>query len=332
MVTTSKTWTSTLNVSLAAGSQVTQYQTFMLEWANQYLAAGWTHVRSSNSLTTSATNLWLTTADIVHGLSSSSQARSWIILQSPASWGAPTGGGRYYVAIDCQVLASSTTPQTCHFYFSTDVISEAVSTPTITALTHNANRTHLETSNMNVFAWTTGATAAGYMSFWRTSSGDVFFFTKLATSASYTSAQVVLDPTNARGNWRATAGFTRNQTPAINILFDSSYWFGFLETGASSIPNNGVAVSQVSAALTMNAWSGASGGQDSAGDVMYSQMIGAVNVGTVLNRRFYGVIPDVWVTRNTTFSFDDTSDTDPVVLRGFNGLALPVPTGTGALL
>lgn len=329
MVAVTKTWTSTLNVALAAGTQVSQYQTFMLAWANEFLAAGWTHVRSSNSLTTSATNLWLTTADIVHGLSTSSQARSWIILRSPASWGAPTGGGYYYVAIDCQVLASSAAPQSCHFYFSTAAISEAVSTPTITALVHTAASTHLETSNMNVLAWTTGAvSAAGYMSFWRTSSGDVFAFTKLATSSSYTSAAVVLDPTNARGSWRGTVAVSRNSTPSITVPFTTT-WSGFLDTGAASSSNNGVSITQVSAANSMSSWND---GRDSANEVMYSQMIGAANSATLSNRRYYGVIPDVWVTRNTTFSFDDTSDTDPVILRGFNGLALPVPTGTGALL
>ena len=333
MVTTSKTWTSTLNFALNTTDQAVQYREFMLELSNQLIAAGWTVMRSCDgTATTSGTNLWTSTAAIVYGVTASSQARSWNIFRAPATWGSPTGGGYFYYVLDCQHTNASANPQSYFAYFSTSLPTEAGSNPHTTALTTSSTQTHAFTSNNEIFGWT--AAVASYASFWRTSSGDVVWFTKRGTDASYTRCGGVIDPTNARGSWRGTAITSLNATPDITTPWaTSTRWVGMETDGTNSSANTGVSVTASSPAHTATSWAGGTiPGGDSAGDIMYSQMIGLVDSTTDFNRRYYGVIPDIWVTRSSTFSFNDTSDTDPVILRGFNGIALPVPTGAGALL
>jgi hypothetical protein len=332
MVTTSKTWTSTLNFALNTTNQSTQYKEFMLELSDQLIAAGWTVVRSCDSLTTSGTNLWTSTTAIVYGVTASSQARSWNIFRAPATWGSPTGGGYFYYVLDCQHTNASSNPQSYFAYFSTALPTEAVSNPTTTALTFNTSQTHAFTSSSEIFSWT--AAVASYASFWRTSSGDVLWFTKRGTDGSYTRCGGVIDPTNARGNWRGTAFISGTLSPSITIPWSTSArWVGLETDGTNVSTNAGLTVTASSPAHTASSWNGGTiAGADSAGDVMYSQMIGLVNSLTDFSRRYYGVIPDIWVTQSSSFSFDDTSDTDPTILRGFNGIALPVPSGTGALL
>lgn len=330
MVTTVKTWTATINRTLGSTTdQGVQYQNFMYEWSEQLILAGWTHVASSNSSTVSSvTNLWTGPSDITWGIPTS--ARSFIILQAPATWGAPVGSDRFQLAIDCQATAGSTTPRTFTAYFATNAIT---ATTTTAALTVPNNRHHAFTTNMHVFSWT--AAAAARASFWRSSTGDVLWFTKLVSDSEFTRSGFVYDPINARGSWRGLAGMAGASSPTITVPWSagnaSGNTVGFTDAGASN-GALGYGTSFVSPAHTFTSWaSSATTGADSDGSVMFSQAIAGYNVSTQSQRRYYGTLSDLWFSQSTSFNLSDTSDTDPVVLRGFNKFALPVPTGTAAL-
>ena len=330
MVTTVKTWTATINRTLGSTTdQGVQYQNFMYEWSEQLILAGWTHVRSSNGTAVdTGTNLWTGPADIDWGVPTG-ESRSFIILQAPASWGAPVGADRFHLAIDCQNTSSDTTPQNCTVYFATNAIT---ATTTSAALGFTSSRYHGFVSSISVLGW--AAPAAARASFWRTSTGDVLWFTKLVSDAEFTRGGYVFDPIYARGSWRGIAGMATS-TPTYTIPWTggntSGNSIGFTAAGAS---NSATAypVTFVSPAHEFTSWgSGAIRGADNDGSVMFSQAIAGGNQTTQSIRRYYGTLPDIWFTQSDAFNLSDAGDTDPIVLRGFNNIALPVPTGTAAL-
>ncbi len=332
MVTTVKTWTATINRTLGSTTdQGVQYSTFMYEWSQQLILAGWTHVRSCNGTALdTGTNLWTSAAAIDWGLTASSESRSFIILQAPATWGAPVGADRFHLAIDCQNSSADTTPQNCFIYFATTAITATTTTATLTLPT---NRNFAFTSNIQILGWT--APAAARASFWRTTAGDVFWFTKLLSDGDYTECGYVFDPSNAAGNWRGIAGVS-----GLTAISNTHPWgpgnFQGGTIGFSDLGNTGgLAVEFISPTQTFTNWSSTSGGATPGADyrnlMMYTQASAGTNTTTQANRRYYGVLPDLWFTQSTAFNLVDATDTDPVVLRGFSRIALPVPAGTAML-
>lgn len=317
MVTVSKTWTSTLNVDLGSSDQGVQYQVILREWVNQLTSAGWAVTRCSDSVSVGTTNLWLANSNVVWG--SAAQARSWIVLSAPTTWGSPSAGLRFHLLIDCTNTAPDTTPQS--IYISLGTLNFSGSGTTTARPTIAAGGVERVTSSHNILNWATPS--AGRAHFWRTSNGDVYVFSKLTTDAAMTSGVLLVDPgANARGANRAT------------------YWVG---VGTLSRPASGWNVFALDASTTSGSAQLVSpadlgdswvSGLDASGEIgLFPGYLGLdTNVANL--SRYLGYLPDVWFmsgSNTALFNFVDPSDTDPTVLRGFNQMALPVPSGAPAL-
>lgn len=317
MVATNKTWTSTLNVSLGSDTdQGVQYATFMLAWVAQLIAAGWTVVRSSNGVTVANSNLWAVLADIVWG--GAAQARSWIVLQAPVGWGAPSTGLRFHIFIDCRNTAPDTTPQ--EYFAGLSTLAYTGGTTSAAPTTTGAVQNTLGSARCLDHA----TPSAARVSFWRTADGDVLWFTKLTSDTAFRSTYWLVDPIFARGANRAMRAHFWGGITFGNIG-TSSYCGGF------SI--DGLATAGLTLSSDVSFTSNWTSGQDAAGQEAFLG-VRAVGNNAGLAARYLDILPDIWgFAIGAPWSYSDTGDTDPVRLRGLgsNNFALPVPAGAPAL-
>lgn len=107
MTTFARTWTISLNNSLATATYATldaQAKEALFRRKVLYLAAGWTVVASSDSVTAAAaSDKWVTSANLIWA--AAGVAHSWIVLASPA--GAIPSSGFQYILLDCGTGATS---------------------------------------------------------------------------------------------------------------------------------------------------------------------------------------------------------------------------------
>lgn len=304
MVTTDKTWTSTLNVSLGSSpfNMTAQYQQLLISLKDQFLAAGWTVQRCSNGASVGATDLWGSTlANIVHGTTG---ARSWIALGAPASY---AGGSAYSILIEAYSTAAPTNPLTYRIYTSS------------TAFTSGATNT-LPTGGIGSTTARTFYTAYNtvsdtpvqlYVNLWRTTAGDVLWVTKQVSTMTYARFGAVFDADNARS--------TANR---LLLLEDStSPFYGPSSYGYATDNSSVFSATPLSRASSTSLWPL---GQDSTANVGYFPLFVLNNGSTSLTARDYGILPDIWgVSTATPDNATDATDTDAMRLLTVGSIALP---------
>ena len=313
MVTTIKSWTETLNDDLgSAVSMTVQYQNAMHELLQQFLAAGWTITWSTDGSSQGATNYWANPGDIV--IAASGVAHSMIVLQAPVGWGNPTSGNAYHLFLSCEDSTG-----TNEFFFI--LHSSTITASSLT--TKPATPTGAVGAQTLLFQWTVAA--AGRASYWRTNTpnhpGDIFLFTKLLTSPNFTQVFAVLDPIYARGNNRGLILYS----PVGLTSFHNASIGGTAQNASAAITPTMQTISTITASWTA--------GADANGEAGYFPIFCANN-GTAQNARYYGYFPDVWGLSGSSsalWNFSDTNDSDPVILRGFNNVGLPVSSAAAAL-
>lgn len=318
MVTTVKTWTATLNNNLGSVSdQLVQYQTAMFNFVDKLLLAGWEVTWSTDGTQQGATNYWTSASTIL--VAAPGVAHSMIILQAPVAWGNPTSGNRYHLFLSCEDSAPSPNPNDFYFIFAPSTITCSSTTTKPTSPTSSDGAV---ASTARLLNWTT--VGAGRASYWHTTStyqGDAFIFTKLTTSNYFTQGFAVIDPIYARGNNRGL------------VVFQSSS--ALLELSGSLVGCSAANATSTSTSVSLNFpsvgnWTD---GKDASGAVGYWPIF-VTNNGAGQLSRYFGYLPDIWgssATAAENWNYNDTSDLGSVVLRGLNGVGLPVPSTAPAL-
>ena len=304
MVTTDKSWTSTLNVSLGSSpfSMTGQYQQLLISLKDQFILAGWTVQRCSNGTTAGATDLWGSTlANVVHGTTG---ARSWIALGAPSGY---ANGSAYSILIEAYSTAAPTNPTTYRIYTS----STAFTGGTTTAIpTGGTGATTARTYNTS-YNTGTDTPVQAYVNFWRTTAGDVLWINKQVSTMTYARFGGVFDADNARS--------TANR---LLLLEDSTDPFHVPSVYGYATDNSVVfGATALSRASTVTSWPN---GQDSTANVGYFPLFAMNNGTSSLVARDYGILPDIWgVSSNTPDNATDATDTDPMRLLTIGGIALP---------
>ena len=308
MVTTDKSWTSTLNVSLGASpfSMTGQYQQLLISLKDQFILAGWTVQRCSNGTTVGATDLWGSTlANVVHNTAG---ARSWIALGAPSGY---ANGSAYSILIEAYsppgTINSPTNPITYRIFTSSTAFTDGTTTGPPTGGTGATTARTYSTS----YSAATDTPVQAYVNFWRTTAGDVLWINKQVSTMTYARFGGVFDADNARS--------TANR---LLLLEDSSGPFHVPSVYGYATDNSSVFTATASSrASIVISWPN---GQDSTANVGYFPLFVIHNGTSSLTARDYGILPDIWgVSDNTPDNATDATDTDPMRLLTIGGIALP---------
>lgn len=174
MVALAKTWTISINNAFSSAvDQQVQYQEALYNWIDTFRTAGWTVVRSSNSVTAGAGDNIASPADIVWGTGGS--VRSWVVLSPPAAfWGYVTPWEIGNVLIAANETAGDTTPQVIEFRW---VTNGTYTGGTTTANPTASGGTDTQPGSANIrstfIPWSTPV--AGNWASWASTQGDVVF-------------------------------------------------------------------------------------------------------------------------------------------------------------